>query len=133
MKSDIVDDVWAVIRATGSIGGGVDRSPSHYSGEKALYLAVLEDGIRCCLSAWPAIRKKAEIWVSRRRNKRPFTFVYTCDVLGLEPNAVLGAIARLQARTEPGKRVRIRSRENVRKVGMLLPRKSPTKTGVKKK
>ncbi len=83
------------------------RSDRTSSGEKALHLAVLADGIRC-FTAPPQNRHEAsdrrgieaaEAWSRAVDEESPFTFVNVCETLGVDPDALRAA---LLARTTTG-------------------------------
>ena len=65
--------------------------------EHRLMLAVLEDAIRAYLSHEPRARMEAEQWVLSRQRRSVFSIAVECETLGLEPNAVRGALRRLRA------------------------------------
>jgi hypothetical protein len=105
-----------------SLGGGESRS-AHYTGTKALMLAILEDGIRSYLSPVGRLRNEAEYWVHSTLQKSPFSFVVVCETLGLEPDAVRAALERLRRKKVNPRRTFGRSRPNVRRTGRLVGRK----------
>lgn len=106
-----------------SLGGGESRS-SQYTGTKALMLAVLEDGIRSYLSPVARIRAEAEYWISSTRARSPFSFPVVCETLGLEADAVRGALRRMRERNVAPRRAISRSRPNVRRTGRIVVRKN---------
>jgi len=65
-----------------------------YTGTKALMLAVLDNGIRSYLGPAGRIRTEAEYWVNGGDRRSPFSFTVVCETLGLEPDAVRGALRR---------------------------------------
>lgn len=88
------------------------RDDSYLSGEKALMLAVLEDGIRCFQEHLRNPRlnprllsEQAEEWIRADDWNWPFSFNNVCDALGLDPealrSALLGWKARLTAERKP--------------------------------
>jgi hypothetical protein len=88
-----VDDLLRQVVAGGSVAGGEPRR-GEYTGTKALLLAVLEDGIRTYCGRPGPLRTEAQSWV--RSNRRgAFSFTVICETLGLEPDAVRQALARL--------------------------------------
>lgn len=75
------------------------RRDSYASGEKALMLAVLEDGIRCFQehlrnprSNPRLLSKEAEEWIRAVDYDWPFSFNNVCEVLGIDPAALRGAL-----------------------------------------
>src|SRR5439155_428265 len=73
------------------------RRDSQASGEKALMLAVLEDGIRCFQehlrnprSNPRLLSQQAEAWIRAVDYEWPFSFNNVCETLGIDPSA-LGA------------------------------------------
>jgi hypothetical protein len=106
-----------------SLGGG-KPSAGPYTGIRALMLAVLDNGIASYLSSAPRIREEAEYWISASGRRSPFSFTVVCETLRLEPDAVRAALRRL--RNGEGGPVRSvgRRRQNVRRAGRLLVRKT---------
>ncbi len=77
------------------------RNDSHLSGEKALMLAVLEDGLRCFQEHFRNPRynprllsREAEEWIQADDWDWPFSFNNVCDTLGLDPAAMRAALLR---------------------------------------
>ncbi len=71
------------------------RRDSYLSGEKALMLAVLEDGIRCFQehltnprSNPRLLSKQAEEWIRAVDYEWPFSFNNVCETLGIDPDAL---------------------------------------------
>ena len=71
------------------------RRDSYLSGEKALMLAVLEDGIRCFQehltnprSNPRLLSKQAEDWIRAIDYEWPFSFNNVCETLGIDPEAL---------------------------------------------
>src|SRR5262245_62569282 len=71
------------------------RRDSYISGEKALMLAVLEDGIRCFQehltnprSNPRLLSKQAEDWIRAVDYEWPFSFNNVCETLGIDPDAL---------------------------------------------
>ena len=71
------------------------RRDSYLSGEKALMLAVLEDGIRCFQehltnprSNPRLLSKQAEEWIRAVDYEWPFSFNNVCETLGIDPEAL---------------------------------------------
>jgi hypothetical protein len=106
-----------------SLGGG-EPSAGPYTGIKALMLAVLDNGIASYLSATPRIRAEAEYWISASGRRSPFSFTVVCETLHLEPEAVRAALRRLRDRGRSPVRSIGRRRQNVRRAGRLLARKT---------
>jgi len=79
-----------------SLGGGESRAAQGCTGTKALMLAVLEDGINSYFNGKGRTRAEAEHWITTRRRISPFSFAVVCETLGLEPQAVRGALRRLR-------------------------------------
>jgi hypothetical protein len=80
------------------------RSDSYLSGEKALMLAVLEDGIRCFQEHLrnprynpQLLSQQAEEWIRAEDWDWPFSFSNVCDTLGLDPDALRNALLRWKA------------------------------------
>ena len=88
------------------------RRDSYVSGEKALMLAVLEDGIRCFQehlrnprSNPRLLSEQAEAWIRAVDYDWPFSFNNVCETLGIDPSALRAALLawkaqRLAERTE---------------------------------
>ena len=81
------------------------RNDSYLSGEKALMLAVLEDGIRCFQEHLRNPRlnprllsEQAEEWISAEDWDWPFSFNNVCETLGLDPEALRSALLRWKAK-----------------------------------
>ena len=75
------------------------RRDSLASGEKALMLAVLEDGIRCFQehlrnprSNPRLLSQQAEAWIRAVDYDWPFSFNNVCETLGIDPSALRGAL-----------------------------------------
>jgi len=75
------------------------RRDSYASGEKALMLAVLEDGIRCFQehlrnprSNPRLLSAQAEAWIRAVDYEWPFSFNNVCETLGIDPGALRGAL-----------------------------------------
>ena len=71
------------------------RRDSQASGEKALMLAVLEDGIRCFQehlrnprSNPRLLSQQAEAWIRAVDYEWPFSFNNVCETLGIDPEAL---------------------------------------------
>ncbi len=101
------------------VAGGESRS-AEYTGTKALMLAVLENGFRSYFSPKVRIRAEAERWVKSPLGRSPFSFTVVCETLGLEPDAVRGALRRLRANQGTFDPPPIkRSRPNVHRYGRI--------------
>jgi hypothetical protein len=75
------------------------RRDSQASGEKALMLAVLEDGIRCFQehlrnprSNPRLLSQQAEAWIRAVDYEWPFSFNNVCETLGIDPSALRAAL-----------------------------------------
>ena len=75
------------------------RRDSYISGEKALMLAVLEDGIRCFQehlrnprSNPRLLSREAEDWIRAVDYDWPFSFNNVCETLGIDPSALRAAL-----------------------------------------
>ena len=91
------------------------RRDSYVSGEKALMLAVLEDGIRCFQehlrnprSNPRVLSQEAEAWIRAVDYDWPFSFNNVCETLGIDAEALRAALlkwkaARLAALGDDGK------------------------------
>jgi hypothetical protein len=75
-------------------------------------LAVLEDAIRSYLAGDD--KSEAELWIFGRQRRSVFSFVVVCETLGLEPQAVRGALRRLSEKQVPPSLLP-RSRPNARR------------------
>lgn len=80
------------------------RNDSYLSGEKALMLAVLEDGIRCFQEHLRNPRynprqlsAEAEEWIRTEDWDWPFSFNNVCETLGLDPAALRYTLFRWKA------------------------------------
>ena len=80
------------------------RNDSYLSGEKALMLAVLEDGIRCFQEHLRNPRlnprllsEQAEEWIRAEDWDWPFSFNNVCETLGLDPEALRNTLLRWKA------------------------------------
>lgn len=89
------------------------RRDSYLSGEQALMLAVLEDGIRCFQESLrnPRLKprllaRQAEQWILSDDWDWPFSFNNVCDHLGLEPRAVRSTLLRQKLRGDATARSR---------------------------
>jgi len=81
------------------------RRDSQASGEKALMLAVLEDGIRCFQehlrnprSNPRLLSQQAEAWIRAVDYEWPFSFNNVCETLGIDPSALRAALLAWKAR-----------------------------------
>ncbi len=92
--------------------GGVGRD-SRVSGEKALLLAVLKDGIRCF---WEqrrgprlkprALAEEAEVWIAAVGDDHPCSFQNICEVLGFDPGRLRAGLLAAKATRRPGTETR---------------------------
>jgi hypothetical protein len=78
---------------------GGARRDSQASGERALMLAVLEDGIRCfqdhlrdARSNPRDLSRQAEAWIRAVDYDWPFSFNNVCETLGIDPSALRAAL-----------------------------------------
>ncbi len=115
-KEDADLDIEALRAA--SLGGGEPRQ-THFTGTKALMLAVLEDGIRSYLSPNRAIAQEAEYWVHSEKRRSPFSFVVICEMLGLDATAVRAALKRMREQRVSPRKAIPRARPNVRVAGRV--------------
>ena len=81
------------------------RRDSYLSGEKALMLAVLEDGIRCFQehlrnprSNPRLLSQQAEEWIRAVDYEWPFSFNNVCETLGIDPSALRGSLLAWKAK-----------------------------------
>jgi len=81
------------------------RRDSYISGEKALMLAVLEDGIRCFQehlrnprSNPRLLSQQAEDWIRADDYEWPFSFNNVCETLGIDPSALRAALLAWKAK-----------------------------------
>ena len=81
------------------------RRDSYASGEKALMLAVLEDGIRCFQehlrnprSNPRLLSQQAEAWIRAVDYDWPFSFNNVCETLGIDPSALRAALLAWKAK-----------------------------------
>jgi hypothetical protein len=81
------------------------RRDSYISGEKALMLAVLEDGIRCFQehlrnprSNPRLLSQQAEDWIRAVDYEWPFSFNNVCETLGVDPSALRTALLAWKAK-----------------------------------
>ncbi len=81
------------------------RRDSQASGEKALMLAVLEDGIRCFQehlrnprSNPRLLSQQAEAWIRAVDYEWPFSFNNVCETLGIDPAALRRALLDWKAK-----------------------------------
>lgn len=97
------------------------------SGERALMLAVLEDGIRCFQEhiQSPHVRprllaRQAEKWIRSEDWEWPFSFNNVCESLSLDPDSLRAAILRPRPGATPAK-----PRPSSHRVYRLTPRVKP--------
>jgi hypothetical protein len=81
------------------------RRDSYISGEKALMLAVLEDGIRCFQehltnprSNPRLLSQQSEQWIRAVDYEWPFSFNNVCETLGIDPDALRAALLGWKAK-----------------------------------
>lgn len=81
------------------------RRDSYISGEKALMLAVLEDGIRCFQehlrnprSNPRLLSREAEEWIRAIDYDWPFSFNNVCETLGIDASALRAALLNWKAK-----------------------------------
>src|SRR5215468_7653092 len=81
------------------------RKDSYISGEKALMLAVLEDGIRCFQehlrnprSNPRLLSQEADAWINAVDYDWPFSFNNVCETLGIDPGALRSALCAWKTR-----------------------------------
>ena len=81
------------------------RRDSQASGEKALMLAVLEDGIRCFQehlrnprSNPRLLSQQAETWIRAVDYDWPFSFNNVCETLGIDPSALRSCLLAWKAK-----------------------------------
>ena len=81
------------------------RRDSYISGEKALMLAVLEDGIRCFQehlrnprSNPRLLSREAEDWIRAVDYDWPFSFNNVCETLGIDASALRAALLSWKAK-----------------------------------
>jgi len=98
-----------------SLGGGESRAAQGCTGTKALMLAVLEDGINSYFNGKGRTRTEAEHWITTPRRISPFSFAVVCETLGLEPQAVRGALRRMRDTRAVPPRSNRRVRPHVRR------------------
>jgi hypothetical protein len=80
------------------------RKDSFISGEKALMLAVLEDGIRCFQehlrtprSNPQLLSQESEAWIKADDWEWPFSFNNVCETLSINPEALRSALLKWKA------------------------------------
>ncbi len=102
------------------------RRDSYISGEKALMLAVLEDGIRCFQehlrnprSNPRLLSKEAEDWIKAVDWDWPFSFNNVCETLGIDPDALRGSLLAWKAKRLASLEERNRPTPNEKKVYRL--------------
>ncbi len=107
-----------------------DQRPGmeHVSGEKALMLAVLEDGIRCFQEHLknPRVRprllaRQAEKWIRSSDWDWPFSFNNVCESLSLNPDCLRSRLLEPRPEGEPAPKPRPSSH----RVYRLTPRVKP--------
>jgi len=85
------------------------RRDADSSPERALMLAVLEDGIRCFRQFVHAqsvrrrmLARQAERWIRRRDDDWPFSFENVCETLGIDASNLRRALLRMKYDCLPG-------------------------------
>lgn len=103
--------------------GGIEQ----VSGERALMLAVLEDGIRCFQEHLrnPKVRprllaRQAEKWIRSDDWEWPFSFNNVCESLSLNPDSLRAELLKPSALESPPK-----PRPSTHRVYRLTPRVKP--------
>ena len=93
---------------------------SRFTGIHALMAAVLEEAIRNYRCGSRAMQVEVATWLASMRRDSPFTFLSICEQLGLDAEAVRGAVARRPpiALTSPRHGTRVRG--NVRPTRELI-------------
>jgi hypothetical protein len=95
------------------------NAAAHWSGMRALMLAVLEDAIQQFGSSVGHRRAAAERWIMSPERAYVFSFTVICETLDLEPSAVRRSLIRLLGKQPPGRRRLRRARRNVRHTGPI--------------
>ena len=85
------------------------RTNGRLCGERALQLAVFEDGIRAYLSEERLIQREADVWIHYSGMPYAFGFSTLCEQFGLDPQAVRKALRNTRTNGIP-KRIRPRGR-----------------------
>lgn len=108
-----MNDMAQVLLASLDIPAQTDGA-SHWSGTRALMLAVLEDAILNLGSAITFKRAEAERWIMSPEHGYVFSFAVICETLNLSPTAVRRSLIRLLDQKPQGRRLLRRARGNVR-------------------
>ena len=119
LHEPVVGEIDPELLLLAHVGGGEPRS-THYTGTKALMMAILEDAIRNYLGRGGRLRTEAEYWVTIGSRRSPFSFTVVCETLGLEPDAARAALKRMRSQNMSPRRVLGRSRPNVRRTTHLV-------------
>jgi hypothetical protein len=105
------------------------RRPQQMDGETRLVLAVLEDAVRTYVktaNSRSGIRgnRLAEVssWFDSRA-RYPFSFEYSCEVLGMNAAALRKRLAALRMKDFPAKQIHSVGRRQVMRPARYLPRK----------
>jgi hypothetical protein len=109
------------------------RRRASLDGETRLVFAILEDAVRIFVknSTAPGGYRRAlfyEVanWFRTSDGpQHPFTFSYVCDVLGVDPEYLLGCIRSLKAEDLPTKQMRSVGRRHVVRAGRRANRGAP--------
>jgi hypothetical protein len=101
------------------------RRRASLDGETRLVFAILEDAVRIFVKNSTAQRgyrralfhEVAQWFETADGPQHPFTFSYVCDVLGVNPDYLLGCIRSLRAEDLPTKQMRSVGRRHVVRAG----------------
>jgi hypothetical protein len=97
----------------------VPSAPEGAHGVRNLMIAVLEDAVRAYVAGDAQERFESEVWIASRERGFPFAFTVICETLGLEPDAVRGALRRMRSQPAPTRRGVIRARRSGRQVSTI--------------
>lgn len=108
------------------------RRRASLDGETRLVFAILEDAVRIYVKNAAATRgyrrmlfhEVAQWFDTADGPQHPFTFSYVCDVLGVNPDYLLGCIRSLKADDLPTKQMRSVGRRHVVRAGRRANRNS---------
>ena len=111
-------DTSGILPAQMSVGA---RWNGDTSGPRALMLAVLEDAVQCIERGRRCRRfhtrrlaAEAEDWMRSDRRDWPFSFVYVCEVLGFEPDALRNRVLAMRNLASEERRERVRAPIRIR-------------------
>jgi hypothetical protein len=90
-------------------------APAGAHGIRNLMIAILEDAVRAYVTGDAQERFETEVWVASRERGFPFAFTVICETLGLDPNAVRGALRRMRSQPASSRRGAIRARRSGRR------------------